>query len=77
MNIKKILFIGTLLYSTISFAQGWDPEPDPGFGGGKGDPATEPIELPIDSIEFPLLITGFILALIIIRRKQKQSVKLL
>lgn len=68
MNIKKILPLFAFLFSTITFSQGWD---DPGFGGGAGDPATEPVATPIDGIEIPLLITAMVVAIVVIRRNQK------
>ncbi|MEZ7500352.1 hypothetical protein QO200_16585 [Flavobacterium sp. Arc3] len=71
MNYKKLILMYSVLLSSVCFSQGWDPDPDPGFGGGDGDPATEPLELPIDSIEIPLLITGFIVGIIVIRKKKK------
>lgn len=70
--MRKI-FILLLTISFIScFSQGWDPEPaDPGFGGGAGDPATEPIATPIDGLEAPLIVTAIVGAVVLTRRKQK------
>ncbi|MBX9889426.1 MAG: hypothetical protein K2Y30_16015 [Flavobacteriaceae bacterium] len=57
--LKKFYLFLLLFSSCFIFCQGWEPDPaDPGFGGGSGDPATEPVELPIDSIEVPLIITA-------------------
>lgn len=71
MIIKKIPLLFFFFFSIFSFSQGWDA--DPGFGGGAGDPATEPVATPIDGIEIPLLITAIVVALVVIRRKQKSA----
>ena len=66
-------YILLLTISSITcFSQGWEPGPaDPGFGGGGGDPATEPIATPIDGLEAPLIVTALVGAIILTRRKQK------
>jgi hypothetical protein len=69
MITKKISILFFLFFNSICFSQGWDA--DPGFGGGTGDPATEPVATPIDGIEIPLLITAIVVAIVVIRRKQK------
>lgn len=70
MIYKKIFILIFFFFSIVSFSQGWDA--DPGFGdGGGGDPATEPVTVPIDGIEIPLLITAIVVALVVIGRKQK------
>jgi hypothetical protein len=74
MSLKKYILVYFLVLSPMSYGQDWDPDPDPGFGGGSGDPATEPIATPIDGIEVPLFITGLIVAFLVLRKKQKQSV---
>lgn len=65
---KKLLVPYFLFFYSACFSQ-WDA--DPGFGGGQKDPATEPLQTPIDGIEIPLLITGVVLAIFVIRKKQK------
>ena len=74
MNLKKLILMNSVLFSTLCFSQGWDPGPDPGFGGGDGDPAIEPVPLPIDGIEFPLLITGIIIAIVLIRKNREVEI---
>jgi hypothetical protein len=71
MITKKISLLFFLFFSIVCFSQGWDA--DPGFGGGAGDPATEPVATPIDGIEMPLLITAIVVAIVVIRRKQKSA----
>jgi uncharacterized membrane protein (DUF485 family) len=70
MLTKKLFPLYLLLISFTSFSQEWDS--DPGFGGGSGDPATEAIVTPIDTISIPLFITGIIISFIIIFNKNKQ-----
>ena len=70
--MRNFFFLFLTISSFACFSQGWDPEPaDPGFGGGGGDPATEPIATPIDGIELPLLVTAIVGAIVVIRRKQR------
>lgn len=71
MIIKKMYLLFFFFFSIVCFSQGWDA--DPGFGGGSGDPATEPVATPIDGIEIPLLITAIVVALVVISRKQKSA----
>ena len=68
MKFKKLLILSFLSITTLSYSQFDD---DPGFGGGSGDPATEPVQTPIDGITLPLLITGITVAIILIRKKEK------
>jgi hypothetical protein len=71
MVTKKIFAIYFFFFGVGCFSQGWDA--DPGFGGGSGDPATEPVATPIDGIEIPLLITAIVLAIVVVKRKQKSA----
>lgn len=71
MITKKIFTLFFLFISIVTFSQGWDA--DPGFGGGAGDPATEPVATPIDSIEIPLLLTAIVVAIVVQRKKQKSE----
>lgn len=71
MNFKKILILFFLSITTLSYSQ-LEEDGDPGFGGGSGDPATEPVQTPIDNLLLPLLVTGIITAVVLIRKQQKQ-----
>jgi hypothetical protein len=68
---KKTLYLYFLLYTVLTFAQDWEDLPtDPGFGGGTGDPATEPLETPIDQMIVPFIILAIIVAFYIINKKK-------
>jgi hypothetical protein len=71
MNSTKLLLYYFLLGSFACFAQGWEQDPDPGFGGGSGDPAIEPTSAPIDSIEMPLFITAVVVAGLVMNKRHK------
>lgn len=77
MISKKIIYTYFLFFLLSMSAQGDDgwapPAGDPGFGGGSGDAAVEPLETPIDGLELPLLITGFAVAFFIFNNKQNVS----
>jgi hypothetical protein len=68
MLTKKLFLLYLLLVSFTSFSQGWDT--DPGFGGGSGDPATEPIVTPIDDGLIPLLLIGIIISFYYINKRK-------
>lgn len=72
MFSKKILSLYFLLFAVFSFAQeGWTPPPtDPGFGGGTGDPATEPLATSIDATLLPLLIAAIIISFLVIHKRK-------
>lgn len=71
MKFKKILILLFLSITTLSYSQ-FEEGDDPGFGGGTGDPATEPVQAPIDDIIIPLLITGILTSIYFIKKKEKQ-----
>lgn len=72
MTVSKKILLFFLFFNTVCFSQGW--EVDPGFGGGSADPATEPVATPIDGIEIPLLLTAVVVAIGVLKRKQKNGV---
>ena len=65
---KKNIFIVLLFVSFSVSAQ--DDDGDPG-GFGDGDPATDPFETPINGVDIPLIITGVVVAILLIKNKQK------
>lgn len=69
MKFKTLALLIILLISSLTYSQFED---DPGFGSGDGDPATEPVQTPIDHIIIPLLITGIITTIYFIKKKEKQ-----
>ncbi|SHI62941.1 hypothetical protein [Flavobacterium haoranii] len=69
MKFKTLALLITLLISSLTYSQFED---DPGFGGGSGDPASEPLQTPIDNIIIPLLITGILTSIYFIKKKEKQ-----
>lgn len=74
MFSKKILSLYFLLFAVFSYAdgdEGWTaPPPDPGFGGGTGDPATEPLATSIDATLLPLLIAAIIISFLVIHKRK-------
>ncbi|MFT5754100.1 MAG: hypothetical protein ACI9XR_002700 [Flavobacterium sp.] len=72
MFSKKLFCLYFFFFTLFSFAQDWSPPPaDPGFGGGSGDPATEPLATPIDAVFFPLLFTAMIISFLFMHKKKK------
>lgn len=67
--LKKICLLFFLILSTAAIAQ---DEFDPGFGEeGSGDAADAP-NVPIDGILIPLFISGLLLSIYVLRKKENQ-----
>lgn len=67
--LKKICLLFFLILSTAAIAQ---DEFDPGFGDeGSGDAADAP-NAPIDGILIPLFISGLLLSIYVLRKKENQ-----
>lgn len=65
--MKKLIYIIVLatIGTTNLYAQ------DPGFGDEGGGDAQDAPNAPINGLEVPLLITGIVVAIVLLRKKEK------
>lgn len=73
--MKKLIFL--LLTVLVPFVNGYsqeeEEEPFDGFGAeGNGDAQTNAPNAPIDGILIPLFISGLLLSIYVLRKKEKQ-----
>lgn len=69
LKLKSFLFLILFFISSSAMAQ---DEFDPGFGDeGGGDAADAPLA-PIDNVILPLFISGLLLSIYVLRKKENQ-----
>ena len=67
--LKKICLLFFLILSTAAIAE---DEIDPGFGDEGGGDAADAPAAPIDGILIPLFISGLLLSIYVLRKKENQ-----
>lgn len=78
MSTKKVMSVLCFfIFFSVLAQDGWaPPASDPGFGESNNDAATNaPSVLPIDGLTLPLIFTGVLVGLYIIKKRKGKSIK--